>query len=75
MRSHLDVLYVDWDAVGRRTLVHIPQPEQSAFIDWISDDPKILRIYTATRGEGVIPLWAASLERKQMNDQRLPEGF
>ena len=74
MRSPIDCL-VDWDAVGRQTLAQIPESERNVFVNWISDDPTILKLYEDTLGEGVVPLWFVSLARTQMKDQQLPEGF
>ena len=75
MRSPYEFFDTDWNAVANRTVAQIPESERSAFINWISDDIAILRIYEDTFGEGAIPLWATSLTRKQIMDQRLPEGF
>ena len=75
MRSLIDYWGTDWEAVGKRTLAHIPQPEHSAFVKWVSEDSTRLQLYQDTRGEDVVPLWFVSITRTQMNDQRLPEGF
>ena len=74
MRSPLDCL-VDWDAVGRQTLAQIPESERNVFVNWISDDPTILKLYEDTLGEDVVPLWFVSVARLETNGLRLPEGF
>ena len=75
MRSPYEFFDTDWNAVANRTVAQIPESERSAFINWISDNPEILRVYEDTLGEGVVPLWSESSTRKQIHDQQLPEGF